>query len=478
MKLRLLHVFAYVLLSAHSQAVAVEEPDTIREWTSVDGKKLIASFLGTKDGSVYLKLASGKTVPVPVTKLSDADQVFLASHPVDYRPAWKGWTGDVSATPSASAIRERSGGEGVFFYTTRRFQFETNANLGPLLTMDMGRLFELTYSLNSQAPLGIQSQPDGEFYQAKLCATLDQYLNLGAPQGSAGFYDLRKRRFFAPLELMGLTNGSAGWRKASQKDADLTTIIHELTHMLTHDTLQLMPLWFSEGYAEYVSNVPLEGAAFKTGEKKMSERMVDLLVRENDSAFVVPSGTRDIGYGGGGGKPRGSGKTDPKERIYQMRPVAEMLELPDDRWGKVQVGGFNTGAAKLKYYRTAHLMVYYFYQIEGEAGARKVAAMLDRNKVAVAKLDAYQEEAKRYNEAMEEFKRKPGVRQLLDGRIEYPSSLTPPARPADKPPVDPARLKREGIEALLGGESAAVVGARIERALQEQLGVQIRFDVK
>jgi len=477
MKLRFLHVVAIALWSASIQAGAAEEPDTIREWTSVDGKKLIASFLGTKDGSVYLRLASGKTVPVPVTKLSDADQVFLSSHPVDYRPAWNGWTGDVSATPSASAIRERSGGEGVYFYTTRRFQFETNANLGPLLTMDMGRLFELTYSLNSQAPLGIQSQPDGEFYQAKLCATLNQYLNEGAPKGSAGYYDIRNRRFFAPLELMGLTNGSAGWRKASQKDADLTTVIHELTHMLTHDTLQVMPLWFSEGYAEYVSNVPLEGAAFKTGDKKMSARLVELLVRENDSSLVVPSSTGDIGYGGGG-KSRKSDKTDPKDRIYQMRPVAGMLELPDAHWGKSQTSGYNSTGTVMKFYRTAHLIVYYFYQIEGEVGARKVAAMLDRNKIAVAKLNAYQEEAKRYNAAMEEFKRKPGVRQLLDGRIEYPASLTPPARPPDTPPVDPLRFKLEGVEALLGGESAAVVGARIERALQERLGVQIRFDIK
>lgn len=55
----------------------------------------------------------------------------------------------------------------------------------------------------------------------------------------------------APLDLMGVQPGPTGWRKGSQADYDPSTMVHELTHMLTHDMLDILPLWVNEGYAEY-----------------------------------------------------------------------------------------------------------------------------------------------------------------------------------------------------------------------------------
>ena len=59
---------------------------------------------------------------------------------------------------------------------------------------------------------------------------------------------------------MGMREADAGWRKVTD-DYDPSTIIHELTHMLTHDMLVNLPIWANEAYAEYISNIPIKDTA-------------------------------------------------------------------------------------------------------------------------------------------------------------------------------------------------------------------------
>ncbi len=59
-------------------------PSMAREWTSSDGKKLEADFVSTTATHVTLKIA-GRDTPVPLNRLSAADQAFIkeqASKPV------------------------------------------------------------------------------------------------------------------------------------------------------------------------------------------------------------------------------------------------------------------------------------------------------------------------------------------------------------------------------------------------------------
>ena len=68
----------------------------------------------------------------------------------------------------------------------------------------------------------------------------------------------------------------------------------------------------------------------------------------------------------------------------------------------------------------------------------------------------------------------PGVTKLPDNRIQYPSNLQPPKAP-DPPFTDPKLLNLGGLGILLDGESPAVVGARIEKALNDDLGINLKF---
>ena len=52
-----------------------------RDWTSTDGKTISAEFVDSSDDSVTLRLATGKTVDVPLSRLSEGDRAWIKSHP-------------------------------------------------------------------------------------------------------------------------------------------------------------------------------------------------------------------------------------------------------------------------------------------------------------------------------------------------------------------------------------------------------------
>lgn len=469
--------------------VLAEEPPPgradggLREWTSSDGKKISAEYLGVLEQGVMLKLASGKVIPCPLAKLSEVDVAFVRDHPLVYHATWSSWPS--LATMREVEVEEVPDAGGRFIYTTRHFRFTSDVNLGRVLMKDLARVFELTYDLQSKAPLGIlASQVDG-YYQSELFGTKKRYNDSGGPPNTSGVYRLKEKKILAPLELMGVVQGSAGWRRASKADYDSSTLVHELTHMLTHDLLVNLPLWVNEGYAEYISKIPIEGGAFKTSDEAIKANVVEALVGYAESIESHELTTADIGFAGGGGTPQKKARQDPRKMTFNLFPVARMLTMTDAEWvapsedkmmGKTILGDV-TLPTKLMWqrYRTAHLILYYFIQIEGERGVAKIRRFLDQNKGYHAEYTRYQEAFKAYQEEVEQFRKQPGVRELPDGRIEYPTTLKPPQAPT-APFTDPDLIKNGGIKELLGSESAEIVGARIEEELRRNLGLNLVFD--
>ena len=58
-------------------AVAATALGQTREFTSATGQKLAAELVGYADGVAQLKLANGKTVPLQLSKLSEADREYV-----------------------------------------------------------------------------------------------------------------------------------------------------------------------------------------------------------------------------------------------------------------------------------------------------------------------------------------------------------------------------------------------------------------
>ena len=125
-------------------------------------------------------------------------------------------------------------------------------------------------------------------------------------------------------------------------------------------------------------------------------------------------------------------------------------------------------------YRTAHLIIYYFIQIEGEKGVTKLRKFLEENRRNLDRLEQMRQEFEDYEKAVVAFKALPGVTELPDGGFRYPAHLTPPKPPTGTPP-DLESLKLGGLKALLDGETPEDVADRIESALRKDLGINLVF---
>jgi hypothetical protein len=68
-------------------AVAQEGKSNLRTWTSSIGTKIEAELLSTTGDEVTLKTKAGRTLKVPLNKLSKADQEFIAAKPSPQEPA-------------------------------------------------------------------------------------------------------------------------------------------------------------------------------------------------------------------------------------------------------------------------------------------------------------------------------------------------------------------------------------------------------
>ena len=109
---------SFLIVAAFVLSATLTANAEVRKWTSSDGKYVIeAELVEADDDVVTLKKADGKTVKVPVEKLSEADQKFLAEldKPAakDPAPATEGDDKDVKAALLAKGLRVTSAGLAV-----------------------------------------------------------------------------------------------------------------------------------------------------------------------------------------------------------------------------------------------------------------------------------------------------------------------------------------------------------------------------
>ncbi|MEK7950978.1 hypothetical protein [Luteolibacter soli] len=442
-----------------------------REWTNTGGKTIAAEYLGIRGDDVALKLPGGKISFVPLATLSTADNAFVKANRLDYHERWQEWPADASQSMPVLTVEEEASAAGTFTYTTKNFRFYCDVNLGPVLMKDLARTFELTLQLHEKSPFGVLAKPEKDRFEAKLFGTLADYRRAGGPENSAGVYLPAQKVFLAPLELMGVQSGSAGYRKISD-EYDVSTVVHELTHMLTHEMLDNLPVWMNEGYAEYISSIPIQAKAFKTDKDKIREGVRDLFAM---SYFRSLSDKQKSAWG-----KEERDKYLQSSDVLPLYRVVDVLQMTDEEW-KTGSSGANPGIRGMvtinrmpRLYRTAHLIIYYFIQIEGEKGVTKLRKFLEENRRNMDRYEQLRQEFDDYEKAMVAFKSLPGVKELPDGRIQYPGHLTPPKAPTGTPP-DLNSLKLGGLKALLDGETPVAVADRIEAALRKDLRINLSF---
>lgn len=233
-----------------------------RSWTSTEGKVVSAKILGVREGEVSLQLENGKTTVLPLARLVEADQRFIR----EWLAVSEYFDPGYETTRSLSNSIEAGIFDGAFakegkVHETRHFRFACDAVLTQDVVRDFSRLFEVTYLAIQANPLGLAiAVPDEGKFNVKLFSRDPDYLAAGGSSDAAGVYRIKDRTMLVPLSSLGLTRGNSGYKKT--RDFDPRTLIHETTHALTHQWLTLAPMWFVEGFAEYISAIPYADGQF------------------------------------------------------------------------------------------------------------------------------------------------------------------------------------------------------------------------
>ncbi|MEX2580518.1 MAG: hypothetical protein WD342_15775 [Verrucomicrobiales bacterium] len=264
------------LLSAHDDAPETFEPpfasldelrflesgDPLKDWNpdrtwrSTDGRQLRATLQEVAGDAAVLRLENGKTAAVPLERLDEEDRRFVAEwqeismfFDPGYRP------GRNIANTVEAGIRDGAFAKEGRVHETRHFRFECDEALNAEVVRDFSRLFEATYLAVERNPLALAiAEPPAGKFRVRLFSREPDYLAAGGQEDAAGVYLINERTMLVPLSSLGLEPGTRGFRKT--RAFDPRTLIHETTHALTHQWLNRVPMWFIEGFAEYVAAIP------------------------------------------------------------------------------------------------------------------------------------------------------------------------------------------------------------------------------
>lgn len=400
-----------------------------RPWTDAQGNQTQATLRGFDGGDVLLQTAAGKTLRVPIKNLSADDQSYVVLNitslvdpafsapatsaapaaPILSKATWPGTLTAPDGLTNADYVEQQSK-PGRHLYRSRRFEYVLNAQdkLTAAVMKDVARVFEGTYELLSLSPFGVQAQPVDGFFRAQLYQTMEMYHAAGGPVGSGGVYVRAERVFKVPLESLGLKLGTNGYVR--DDNFELKTLVHEITHMMMHDILPLLPKWLIEGSAEYVECIP-----YKSGTFRHSDLLSNVLRYNKDRLS---------------GKYRFSGP--PLDTIVNiLRPPA----APQKREGNTFFMMPPTNPVpQVGFYHSSMLLTYYFMHVDGDGKGTRLLKFLAAVRAEQPRHTAFIKEFEAYQAAMEEFMKKPEVKKLDDGRIEFPNYLKPPTRPVPPHP--------------------------------------------
>lgn len=230
---------------------------SLRTWTTRDGQTFEAE-LAAADGLRATFLPTGKpAVITPLASLTPEDAAWVSQ--------WRGnWRRPLIAPASlapwpaqarAPAINlKASSEEGRFTWESPHFRLTSDLRLPDPAAKDIARVFEATRAALIAMPLGLHAGGETSPYAVSLFRDSGAYEKAGGPVGSGGSYDGRSRLMLVLLPNLGITETEGTVRLDYQKN--LFVLKHEVTHQLIARWHDRIPMWASEGIAEFVAALP------------------------------------------------------------------------------------------------------------------------------------------------------------------------------------------------------------------------------
>lgn len=336
----------------------IAHPADARTWTDVQGRKIEGDLVSSDETNVTLKLAGGKTVAIPLARLSEEDRKFIS----EKAPAAAGadkkneteetslnfnepWPDNVrfDEDPQVEIVTEDKDAN-RFVYESASFRFVCDVRLSKQVVKGFAVMFESTFGYCRALPLAISGgeKTDGKF-QILLFENKESYIKAGAPPESAGVFMGAKHVVMVPLTSLGVKQVGSGYML--DRDVSNRTLIHELTHQLTpRQYFQPGAMgWFTEGIAEYVAATPYRQGRFK--------------VKSNFDDIVA--------YATAYAKDDSRGRALGKE--IKAPPLKEYFQMPYEAF---------TGPSANFNYGLALMLTTYFLHLDGEGDAARMKEFL------------------------------------------------------------------------------------------------------
>ena len=416
---------------AVAQLPTVEPP---RGWKTAEGQAFQASITSFDGTTVVFRMPNGVRAQAPATKLSAEDQAYLAEwqkkQPI--KVVLPEVVGVDTANIKVEVVSEDAAAE-KYVYRTQNFEFESEGKLNQSLLREVARNFEATYELLKALPWNIGPSPEsGHYFKARLLKSRDSYHAAGGPANSGGVYKGNEHIFLVPFESIGVK--TVGKSYAKDDDFETHTMVHELTHQMMHGWLDLLPQWIVEGTAEYTGTLPLKTGKFRLGAAK--------------------NGLKDyLEYL----------KKETREGVPSPFPLEELFQITNEKWNQTLE---TDPRSSHRLYFTSYLLVYYFMHLDGKGDGQLFARYF--REIGDARNDI-----EKYEKAVEEFKKQPGVEVQPDGTYRYRSNLKHPEKPAViATPEALAAFQKKTLAILLDGRSDADLMKQI-RSAYARLGVRL-----
>jgi len=416
---------------AFAQLPTIEPP---RGWKTAEGQPFQASVASFDGTTVIFRMANGSRAQAPATKLSTEDQAWLVEwqkkQPI--KVVLPDVVGVETANIKAEVVSEDAVAE-KYVYRTQNFEFESQGKFNQSLLREVARNFEATYELLKALPWGIGPAPEsGQYFKARLLKNLEAYHAAGGPQNSSGVYIGGEDLFMVPFESIGVK--TVGKSYAKDDAFDYGTMVHELTHQMMHSWLRLLPQWIVEGTAEYTSTLPL-----KTGKFRVSAAKNGL----KDYLEFLKKRARD--------------------GVPEPYALDQLFPITNEQWNSILEGDPRSSR---RLYFTSYLLVYYFMHLDGKGDGQLFVRYF-------REVGAVRTEAANYRQAVEEFKKQPGVEVKPDGSYRWPGSLKHPEKPAIvATPEALAEFQKKTLYILLDGRSEAELMKQI-RSAYTKLGIRL-----
>lgn len=439
-----LWLLAAVLLAAWMGPPAPlrAEPEIrFRNWTNPNGDTVRARLVGLVNGQVQLRqLSDGSIIEMKLQALAPEDQVYVEER------AHLVWRRDTVTWPTHLRpvrdfrVDELQAGRN-YVYNTPHFSFRSDVRLAPDLVREYSIVFESTHYALESLPLGLQPEtPSNGRFKVRLFRRHNDFLEAGGQLGSAGMYLVQTREVLIPLASLGV-NIIGEQVPLNGHTFNPTPLKHEITHQLMHPWLNLLPVWFAEGMAEYISAVHFADGEFDF--TRIDEGIKTHLSRKY------------------GVEPTGSGAYP----VDVMLPE-QLMALNDVEWNRAING---SGSAELNY-RSAFLLLYFFIHLDGDGNASNLVEYLrtarqDRDQQAefvedyneavrdfTRRKEAFLEEAKSYNQALLKHREEAiAYNQRVDRYNEQVLARIPPEQRIDvgPEPVPPTEPKRPQLPEIL-----------------------------